>query len=603
MGVNNEPPRWDLSPLVESEDPELVKKALDDTLQLAEGIEDEYKGRIKDLSPAGICELYKKYDHAYSSRQPIMDYTELRQIQDAADSTGSELHDYALRVWAEFDSKLAFFEIEVASVLKDRPEIINDPALREYRHALEKARESGKYVLSERDEQLIINKDLHGIDSWSLLQEKLTSTRQYEVVIKNETKTLSVTELTNITKNSSDREVRKAATEALYKGLSSDRLVFSTALKCIFGDHLDQVKLRGQPSVLTQSLLFNDIDQVTLDTLIASLKQNTHLIKKYLNLRARLMGIEKLTGYDIAPTAVPPLAEFQSDVPWSEAKRIIIESYTGFDREAGEYIESLFEQRRIDASVRPGKSGTVFCRSFPSLRTSWINLNYGGSLNTVTQLAHELGHALHAHYASQNHKWTNFQAGMCLAETGSLFGEMLLGDKLIVECDSEDAKLTALARVLDSLYVIVFHILNRYLFELSVFTAMENKERIDAERLDSLWAAARTEVFSDSVDWSPGMEQYWALPSHHFMARFRFYNYPYAFALLLVFILYQLYKEEGKSFVPKMKRLLSAGGSESPEALLAEMGLDMTNPKFWDTGFKLAGSYLDEFEQIVNRRT
>ena len=596
MGKSIEPPEWDLSPLVESEDPEIVKKALDDSLKLAEKIEKNYKGRIKDLTPAAICEVYRKLDAAYLTLNQVGNYAYLRQSQDATDKTATELFDYALKIDSKGKLKLAFYRIEIAKALMDRPEIIKDPSVEEYKHALEKAQALGKYLLSERDEQLIINKDLYGVDSWSILHERLRGTRQYSVVIEGEQKQMAFLELSTIIQGNPDREIRRVAAEALYEGVSNDRLVYSTALKCVFGDHLSQMKLRSQPSVLIQSLLDNDIDQTIHDALIASMKKNTHLIRRYFKLRAKVMGLSKLAGYDIAA----PIVESQSNISWSKAEKMVIDSYTEFDKEAGKWVAGLFEQRRIDASIRPGKTGFGFCVSFPSLRTSWIMINYNGALQDITTLAHEVGHALHGYYASEKHKWTNFWSGCCLAETASIFGEMLLVDKLMRESDDDDTKLAALDKLLDSFRLMVFYMLNDYLFELGVFTAMENNEAIDAEKLDSLWTAARTEVYGDTVHWLPGMEQWWAFPVHHFMPRFRFYNYSYSFAQLLVFVLYGLYKEQGASFVPKMKHVLSAGGSQSPKAILAEVGLDLADPKFWEIGFRQAQSYLDEFERIVN---
>jgi oligoendopeptidase F len=554
MGKSIEPPEWDLSPLVESEDPEIVKKALDDSLKLFEKIEKNYKGRIKDLTPVAIFEFYRELDTANVALDQVVSYAYLRQCEDATNITATELFDYAMKVDSKGKSKLAFYQLEIAKALMDRPEIITDPSVKEYKHALEKAQALGKYLLSERDEQLIIDKDLYGVDSWSVLHEKLRGTRQCET--------------------------RRTAAEALYKGISNDRLAYSTALKCVFGDHFNQVRLRKQPSVLTQSLLDNDIDQTAHDALIASMKKNTHLIRRYFKLRAKAMGLSKLAGYDIAA----PIVESQSNIPWSKAKKMVIDSYTEFDKEAGEWVASLFEQKRIDASIRPGKTGFGFCVSLSLPRTSWVMINYNGALRGITTLAHEVGHALHGYYASEKHKWANFSSGCCLAETASIFGEMLLVDKLMRESDDDDTKLAALDKLLDSVRLMVFDMLNRYLFELSVFTAMENNKAI-----------------KDTVEWLPGMEQRWAVPVHHFMPRFRFYNYSYSFAQLLVFVLYGLYKEQGASFIPKMKRILSAGGSQSPKAILAEVGLDLNDPKFWEIGFEQAQSYLDEFERIVNR--
>ncbi|MFX1561494.1 MAG: M3 family metallopeptidase, partial [Promethearchaeota archaeon] len=487
---------------------------------------------------------------------------------------------------------------EITRALVERPELVENSALEEYRHTLEKTREKGKYLLSERDEQLILEKDLYGIDSWSFLHDRLRSTRKYRIAIDGEEKEMVYSELATISDSSPNREFRKVAAESYYKGVVEDRLTYSTAMKCIFGDHLNQVKLRGYPSVLTQSLLYNDISENVLYELIESVKKNTHIIRKFLKLRAKAMGLAKLTGYDISPIKIAPISKRQSNIPWSDARRLVIESFTNFDEEAGKFVASLFEKRKIDASVRPNKSASGFCYYFPGLRTSYIMMSYGGAFVDIATLAHESGHGLHSYYASKNHTWINFDPGNCLAETGSNFGEMLLFDKLLAESD-DDTRFLVLDKALSGLYLMVFYMLNDYLFEHSVFTAMQNKETINAEKLDALWLTARNEVFGDSVEWLPGMEQWWVVPNHHFMPRFRFYNYPYSFAHLLALVLYQLYKEEGASFVPKMKRILSAGGSESPKILLSEIGLDITDSKFWEFGFKQAETYLDEFEVIV----
>ncbi|MFW9965050.1 MAG: M3 family metallopeptidase [Candidatus Sifarchaeia archaeon] len=602
MGEKSELPRWDLSPLIESEDPDNIKKSMDECLGRAEVFEEKYKGRISDLSPSEVSDTYSQLDNLRMNWDHLRNYSWLRLTQNVENKTANDIFDYAVQLDTKIRSKLVFFEIEIARALMDRPEIISNSSIDQYRHALEKARNKGEYLLSEQDESLIIEKDLYGIDTWSILHQKLKSTRKYKVVIKDEEKDMGFTEIMSIAEGSPNRESRKAAAEAFYDGVSRDKLVYSSALKCVFGDHLLQVKLRNYPSVLTQSLLANDISQDILDALIDSMKNNTHLIRRFLKLRAKIMGLSKLTGYDISPGRAAPFVESQSNFTWSETKRLIVESFADFDNEAGRFVSDLFERGRIDAGSRPGKSGQAFCTSFPELRTSYILARDIGNISAIATLAHECGHGLHGYYRSEKHKWINFISGSCMAETGSTFGEMLLVDKLLKESDDEETKIAVLDRVLCGLYVSIFYILNDYLFESSVYRAMEKNEVIDGDRLDSLWKKARTEVFGDSVDWIQGQEQCWVIPVQHFMPRYRFYNYPYAFGQLLVFVLYHLYKEEGSSFVPKMKRILSAGGSESPKTLLAEVELDLNDPEFWEVGFKLALTYLDEFEKIVKNR-
>ena len=602
MGERVELPRWDLSQLVESEDPDIVKASMDECLEQATAFEKKYRGRIKELSASEIFELHMELDNSLTEWLQLKHYALLRHSQDVEDKTSIELHEYALKVDAAYRSKLVFQEIELAQTLLERPELVNDSALEEYRHSMERAMEKGKYLLSESDEKLIMNKAVYGVDSWFQLHQQLKNTRKYKVIINGEEKELGFTEIRSIAESSPDRNSRKAATVALYDGISRDKLVYASALKSVFGNYLHEMELRKIPSVLTESLLANDISQTTLDALISTIQTRTPFIRKFLTLRAKIMGLPKLTGYDASPVRLAPINETQSSTPWSEIKRLLIESFSRFDKNAGEFMSDLIEKGRLDVGSRSGKSGQAFCVSVPALRTSYILITRADSL-AITELAHECGHGLHGYYASEKHKWINCFDSSGLIELGSIFGEMLVVDKMLEESPDVDTKLIILDIVLSGVYTLLYFILNAYLFEKRVFDVMQNKEPIDAEKLDEIWMNAQKEIFGDSVDWLPGVGLFWTIPAQYFWPQSKFYNYPYAFGQLLVFALYRLYKEEGSSFVPKMKRILAAGASESPKKLLADVGLDIDDPKFWEIGFELAQEYLDEYDAIVNKKT
>ncbi|MFW9965051.1 MAG: M3 family oligoendopeptidase [Candidatus Sifarchaeia archaeon] len=602
MGERIESLRWDLSPLVESENPDRVKASMDECLKQAEAFEKKYRGRISELSASDIYELHIELDNSLTEWLQLRNYAVLRHRQDVEDKTSIELYEYALKVDAAYRSKLVFHEIELAQTLLERQELVNDSALYEYRHSLERTMERGKYLLPESDEKLIMNKDIYGVDSWFQLHQQLKNTRKYKVVIDREEKELGFTEIRSIAESSPDRNSRKAATEALYEGISQDSLVYASALKSVFGNYLYELELRKIPTVLTESLMQNDISHTTLDALISTIRMRTDFIRKYLTLRAKVMGLPKLTGYDISPVRLAPIIETQSSISWSEIKRLLIESFSQFDKEAGEFMTDLLEKGRIDVGARPGKSGQAFCTNFPELRTSYI-LTTSDDAATITELAHECGHGLHGYYASEKHKWINSFDSGGLIELGSIFGEILVSDKMLEESTDIDKKLVILDMMLSGVYTMLYFILNAYEFEKRVFDILQNKEPIDGEKLGAIWMNIREDIFGDSVDWLPGMEYDWTIPAQFFWPRTQFYNYPYAFGKLLVFALFRLYKEEGSSFIPKMKRILSAGASESPKNLLAEVGLDISDPKFWEIGFELAQEYLDEYEAIVKKKT
>lgn len=597
MGERDEIPAWDISPLVEKEEPEYVKGFIDGVLERAKSFEDKYKGRISSLSPEEMLKLWTDHDNLWTEIWEPYSYAYLAYAADSSDSGKSSLFEYARKAHAELEACSKSMKMELSKMLQERPDILNESVIVEYKHALEKLKEEGRYYLSETEERLILRKDRHGIDSWSFLHGALRGSRRYEIEIDGEKQELGYIELSNLIMSSPDRELRRNASESLHVGLSTDRLVWSYALRSVFSDFVDSVRMRKYPDVYTQSLVWNDIDRDTLDALISTMKNHTVLIHRYLKLKARIMELPKLCSYDLDA----PVSDSTDKITWSEARRLIGDSFLEFDQESGEFAESLFERRRIDAALRSGKTSYGECFSVPSLNTSWIMINFDESLMTTNYLAHEIGHALHSFLASKEHLWTNIWAGWCLSECASIFGQLLLNEKLLAQADDNAAKISLICSILDNFRLMVFDMLVRFIFETNALTAVEHDENLDADKLDSIWAEARSEVYGDIVDWPPEMDSnnWWIGPPHHYMPNFRFYNYPYSFGQILAFALYGMYKKEGSKFVPKLKRVLSAGGSIAPKELLSEIGFDIATTEFWAIGFKQAIDFLENLERIV----
>jgi oligoendopeptidase F len=355
-------------------------------------------------------------------------------------------------------------------------------------------------------------------------------------------------------------------------------------------------KLRKYPSWMTQSFLSNDVDQETVDCLLSTVEENVELHHRYLRLKAKLMGLEKLANYDLnAPVPNTPERKYQ----WNQSRKQVVDAYSEFDPELGGWVDEMFAKRHIDGKVRKGKASGAFCSSWLTGKTAYVLQSFNGNVSDVYTQAHELGHAVHAYLGARAQKPSNFETGSCLAETGSVFGELLLTEKLLSKAETREEKQAILASVLDRFFVVVFQVSARALFEQSIYDAMSRGEAMDGEGIAKSWISGRDALYGDSVDWMDEMRWAWVVTPHYFIANYRFYNYPYVYAQLFVYALYHLYREQGKNFVPKLKKLLAARGSKSPRELAAELGLDITEKTFWQKGMKQAEQFINALEATL----
>jgi len=450
-------------------------------------------------------------------------------------------------------------------------------------------------MLSETEERLIIVKDKNGIDAWQLLQSDWLSTRTFDIEIEGKKKTLPYGEIIGLYQ-SPNRELRKQANQIVYENLSKDDIIWASAIRAICEDHIQMCKLRKYPTPMTQSLIANDVDQQTIDSLMNTIRKNVGLYQRHLEFKAKLMGLPKLANYDIiAPLPNAPKMEYN----WTESQKEIVEAYTGFDREIGRWITEMYEKRHIDGKVRKGKTSGGFCASWQAGKSAYILQSFNNKMGDVYTQAHELGHAIHAYLGTRAQKPSNYAIGSCIAETGSVFGELLLTERLLNKAKTKEEKQAILANILDEFGMAAFQVSARVFFEQSMYDAIDRGEFLDGETVAKLWVAARNQIYGDSVDWLDIMKWEWTMKLHYYLANYRFYNYPYVYAQLFVFALYQLYKEQGENFIPKLKKLLASRGSKSPRELASELGFDITEETFWQKGMKQAEEFINMLEQTL----
>jgi oligoendopeptidase F len=584
---------WDLSQLVESTNPISIQRELESMVAEAEKVRDKYHGKIGGLDAEGLLELLEMEDAYTLMFEGVVKYCRLMYSADSTNDIAKQLNEAARRAYMRVGQALAFVDIELGKLLAENPSQVTDPELAEYKHYLERILRRVPHMLSETEERLIIMKDKNGINAWQMLQSDWLSTRTFDIDIEGRMKTLPYGEIIGLYQ-SPDRDLRKRANQIVYEDLGKDEIIWASALRSVCEDYLQICKLRKYPTPMTQSLIANDIDQQIINSLMNTIEKNVDLYRRYLRLKAKLMGLDKLANYDlIAPLPDAPEMEYA----WGESRREVVEAYTEFDEEIGGWVDEMFERRHIDGEVRKGKSSGAFCSSWLAGKSAYILQSFNRKMGDVYTQAHELGHAIHAYLGSRAQKPSNYEIGSCIAETGSIFGELLLTERLLSKVKTKEEKQAILVAILDEFGMAAFQVSARVFFEQNLYDMINRGDFLDGETVARLWVAARDRIYGDSVDWLSVMKWEWTMKPHYYMANYRFYNYPYVFAQLFVFALYKLYKEQGESFVPKLKRLLAAGSSKSPRELATQLGFDITDERFWQKGMEQAEEFIDMLEE------
>ncbi len=368
-------------------------------------------------------------------------------------------------------------------------------------------------------------------------------------------------------------------------------LVLTSCFNNIFLDHGKEADLRGYPDLMTPSLLENETDRVMVDSLMAVTEENYGLARDYFALKKRLLGLDRLRNTDI----YAPVGGETRKISLAQARELVGESFAAFSPQMAHLADSFFEEGRIDALPRPGKTGGAFCMGMMPGLSPYVLLNYTGTLRDVATLAHELGHGVHFSL-SQGQNLFHYNAPLPMAETASVFGEMLLTRHLLENESDRRVKIALLCARIEDIIATTFrqNVLTR-------FEQAAHRKRgeglLAPGDLCELWLAENRRLFGDAVEMIEPYRWGWSYIGHFIHARF--YCYSYVFGELLVLALYQSYLEQGEAFVPRYLDLLAAGGSKAPQELLAPFGIDLHERSFWQKGYDLVGNLYSELADLV----
>ena len=582
---------WDLSPLLDGasdqEAEAAVDRLLDEALRRAEAFAGAYAGNVSGFDAEQLRATMRELETIHDLAGRAGSYASLRFSTDTADPQRGALLQRVQEKGTAIETSLLFFELEWAAIDDERAdELLASEGLEFCRHHLRTARRYRPHLLSEPEERILAEKSLTGRSAWDRLFAEQTSALSVDLDDEPQPVSLEVA-LSRLM--SADREVRRHAAEritaALQPGLRTRAFIFNTLL----ADKMVDDRLRSLPHWLASRNLANEASDESVAALIDAVRGRYELPRRWYRLKARLLGVDRLADYD----RMAAVTDADETFSWAQAKELVLDSYSSFSEDLGDTARAFFDGAFIDAPVRPSKRGGAFCASAVPSAHPYVMLNYTSRRRDVLTLAHELGHGVHFSLARAQgifHQGTP----LTTAETASVFGETIVFGRLLERADTPESRLSLLAESLEGAIATVFRQVAMNRFEHLVHTERRGRGELAVERINELWHESQHELLGDSVEITEGYRSWWSYVPHFISTPG--YVYAYAYGQLLALAVYARYEQEGESFVPAYLEMLSAGGSRSPEELGSIVGVDLTDPGFWDTGLSLVERQLDDAE-------
>lgn len=584
---------WDLSHLLDGagDDPQAAVDALlAQAQERADAFAAQYAGKVASLDGAGLVAAMKELGEIEEIAGRAGTYAHLSFSIDTSDPARGALLQRVEEKGTAIETALLFFHLEWASLDDEVAEgLLATDGLDFARHHLATARRYRPHLLSEPEERILTEKAVSGRSAWVRLFEEQTAA--ITVALEDGAEPVSL-EVALARLFEPDRDIRRDTAErvtaALAPGLRTRAYTFNTLL----ADKMTDDRLRSYPHWLASRNLSNEASDESVEALVEAVRKRYELPRRWYRLKAQLLGIDKLADYD----RMAAVTQDNEKVPWPEAKRLVLDAYSSFSGDLGSLVERFFDEKWIDGPVRPGKRGGAFCSyGVPSVHP-YVMLNYTYLRRDVLTLAHELGHGVHAALGAKQGVF-HMATPLTLAETASVFGETLVFGRLLDAAPSPESRLSLLAESIEGSIATVFRQVAMNRFEHLVHTARREEGELSVDRFGELWATSQEELLGDAVDVTEGYRSWWSYVPH-FVAS-PGYVYAYAYGQLLALAVYGRYEEEGEGFASSYIDLLSAGGSRSPEELGAIVGIDLTDPGFWDKGLDIVERKLDAAEQAA----
>jgi oligoendopeptidase F len=585
--------RWDLSHLLEGageagpgeDDEAIVTGLLESADTLGAEFAERNEGKVAELDGPGLSEAMQELAEISELAGRAANYAHLRFAADTEDPANGALVQLVSERATAIQTKLLFFELEWVELDDDRAEeLLATEGLEFAAHYLRMERRYRPHVLSKPEEMISTELSVTGSGAWTRLFDELTSAIRVELPGAEEPASLDVA-LSGLF--NPDREQRRstaeAVTAALEPGLRTRAYVFNTLLhnKAIVD------RLRHYPHWLASRNLSNEASDESVQALVDAVKSRYGLARRWYETKARLLGLDRLADYD----RMAAVTSDDEKIPWEQGRELVLDSFDSFSEQAGGVVRRFFDESWIDAPPDPSKRGGAFSASTVPSVHPYVMLNYTDRRRDVLTLAHELGHGLHQTLAREQGVFHQ-DTPLTVAETASVFAEEIVFGRLLAADNDPASRLGLLAEAVEGQIATVFRQIAMNQFEDAVHTARRDEGELSVERIGELWTESQTELLGESVEVTEGYRSWWSYVPHFIGSPG--YVYAYAYGQLLALSVYRLYTERGDEMVPSYLELLAAGGSRSPEELGKIVGVDLTDPGFWDSGLDLVAEQLEQ---------
>lgn len=587
--------KWDLCDLVDDRSTGDFVKLVDNIKKDVKEFEDNRQILKPDLNSSSFERLVHEIENILETLSRVNSFAQLKYAADTSSNEAAALVLETEKLSSQISNQILFFDLWFKKGLdKNNAQRLIDSISAVYREYLKHKRLIAKYSLNESEEKIINTLEVTGPSALVKIYDRMTNNFEFTVIKKHgntkRTKIFTNKEKLLSLVRSSKANERESAYKALFKTYEKNSGVLGEIYQNLVTQWRDEnISIRGFKSPISVRNIHNNIDDTTVETLLAVCKENAHLFHDYFIEKAKLIGMKKLRRYDLyAPISSKNIPKFT----FKNATRLVLDTFHKFDPSFALYTECLFKENHIDSEIRNGKTGGAFCYTVTPKRTPYVLLNFDGMMRDVSTMAHEFGHAIHSMYASDKPILVS-HAPLPLAETASVFGEMLLNEEIYKKLNKEKKKIF-LAEQIDDIYATVMRQAFFTIFEIEAHKQIVEKS-VTIDNISDLYTKNLRTQFGNSIRISEDFRWEWLYIPHFYHTPF--YCYAYSFGNLLVLSLYQQFREEGKSFVSKYLKILSAGGSEKPETLLKDSGFDITKASFWQQGFDLIKMKIDKLKE------
>jgi oligoendopeptidase F len=575
---------WQLADLYSGKDDSRLQEDLKSSKKKAAELRKNYDGKIGELSTTELLALVTALEELEAMQGRISTFAYL----NFATQTQNPEAGAFLQQIKEFNSSISretvFFELEWNQLPKEKAaSMLAAEELGHYRHYLTSLRRYAPHQLSRAEETLLLEKAPVGRSSWNNLFDKVMGQLKFGKEQRSEEQVL--TDL-----YASDRRIRAQAARDLTDGLNSQLHILTHIFNTILADKMIDDRLRKHDSWLSSMNLYNELTDSTVEVLVNEVTNRYDIVQRYYKLKSGLLELPELVDYDrYAP--LPHLPE--GSIPWPECRKMVIDSFNEFSPAMAEIGAKFFEQNWIHAPLVEGKRGGAFAHPCVPEVHPYIMVNYSGTLRDVSTVAHELGHGIHQ-YLAADRGYYNSSTTLVLAETASVFAELLLFRAQLTTLKDDRQRRAFTCQKLESIFATVFRQIAMNRFEDMIHNARRDQGELSAADLAAHWLASQRLMFADSVTLTDDYGVWWSYIPHFLSTPG--YVYSYAFGELLVLALYNLYQQDQEKFVPIYLELLKQGGSGDPYELLKPFDIDLNSPTFWRGGLKIIDDMLKEVE-------